>query len=187
VALSTDQLRSRSLVTTLWQLTARGESDPYHFELMLTEDALASGHPDVLRTLRELSEMGFAFALGDFGTAGMQLDQLRKVPLHRVKLGRSFTRDLGDDPAADVLAAAVVKLGAAMRMQITADGIELPEQRERVLRLGYSELQGPLIAPPLPLEALLAFIEAQYARPVSSSSRASPSDGDAAASGEVAA
>ena len=163
IPLSTGQLRSRTLVTTLWQFTAQSDSDPYRFELMLTEDALASGDPDVLRSLRELSEMGFAFALDEFGSAGMRLDQLRKIPLHRVKLGRAFTRDLGDDPAADVLAAAVLKLGLAMRMRITADGIELPEQREKVIRLGYTELQGPLIAPPLPIEDLLGFLDEQRA------------------------
>ena len=146
------------MITTLWQFTAQREFDPFRFELELTESALTADDPDITRSLRDLAEMGFAFALGDFGSAGLRLDQLRKIPLHRVKLGLAFTRDLGDDPAADVLAGAILKLGSTLRIEVTADGIDSPEQREKVLRIGYTQLQGPLIAEPMKPKDLVVFL-----------------------------
>jgi EAL domain-containing protein (putative c-di-GMP-specific phosphodiesterase class I) len=74
---------------------------------------------------------------------------LRRLPVDVLKMDRAFVRALGDDSDAEAVAAAIVALARVYGMEVVAEGVETPEQRDLLTELGCNELQGFLFAPPL--------------------------------------
>jgi predicted signal transduction protein with EAL and GGDEF domain len=124
---------------------------PHRLELEITETSLLHPTQAVLSQLRELREMGVQISLDDFGTGFSSLTQLRSFPFDRIKLDRSFA----DDGA---VVEAVARLGAALGMRTTAEGVETAEQLLRMREGGCTEAQGYLIGRPVPQAELPALI-----------------------------
>ena len=122
-------------------------------EFELTESALQSV-PQVRQRLAELRELGVALALDDFGTGFSSLSSLKTLPLTRLKVDRSFVRDLTHSSKDYAIVHTIVALAQALQLSITAEGVELPQQRELLQRLGVDACQGWLFARALPAEEL---------------------------------
>jgi EAL domain-containing protein (putative c-di-GMP-specific phosphodiesterase class I) len=108
----------------------------------------ATTRAEVLRSLRRL---GVRILIDDFGTGFSSLDRLRRYPIDALKIDRSFVAGLGErDPRADTaLVVAILAMAEALGLDVIAEGVETPEQRDRLLALGCPQAQGFLFARPL--------------------------------------
>jgi EAL domain-containing protein (putative c-di-GMP-specific phosphodiesterase class I) len=97
-----------------------------------------------------LKQEGFTIALDDFGTGYSSLSSLQRFAVDKIKIDRSFIRNLeADDREAEALVDAIIKLGRALRLDIIAEGVETPRQRERLMQCGCTHFQGFLLGKPV--------------------------------------
>ncbi len=99
-------------------------------------------------------------ALDDFGTGYSSLTYLKRFPLHKLKIDRTFIASLHEDEADAAIVAAIVQMGHAMKMAVVAEGVELPAQHHRLQQLGCDQFQGFLYAPAVPADAFERLVAA---------------------------
>lgn len=157
VNLSPAQFRDENLATVVAEVLARHRLNPRLFEIEVTENVLLDGGSDISKILTALHDLGVSIAFDDFGTGYASLSHLRRFPIERIKIDRQFVRDM-DGGGGGTIAHAITSLGIALGMQVTAEGIETPEQ-ELLLRLsGCHEVQGWLYSKALPADEAAAYL-----------------------------
>ncbi len=140
----------------------REEGLPAHLlEIELTETVLMENMDACASTLHRLSQLGVHLAIDDFGTGYSSLAYLRRLPMKRLKIDRSFIRDLPDQEHSRMIVKAIIALSHGLGLAVTAEGVETPEQIEYLVDAGCDVLQGFAFARPMPLEQ---FEEMQAAR-----------------------
>jgi diguanylate cyclase (GGDEF)-like protein len=149
VNISPVQLRDPNFTDDLMALIKRHGVEPTAMELELTEGILVNNPTIAKRKLAALKELGFGLSLDDFGTGFSSIGYLRQFPFDRLKVDRSFVREIGLNPTANALIQSVVSLGDAMSLAVVAEGIENAEQLA-LLRLVQCEfIQGFFISRPI--------------------------------------
>jgi diguanylate cyclase (GGDEF)-like protein/PAS domain S-box-containing protein len=118
-------------------------------ELELTESILIQDAQEALRRLRALAEIGVKLAIDDFGTGYSSLGYLKRFPIHRLKIDRSFVKGLPDDESDAAIVHAIVDLVRALRLEVVAEGVETEAQRQFLMHAGCTQYQGFLFAPAL--------------------------------------
>jgi EAL domain-containing protein (putative c-di-GMP-specific phosphodiesterase class I) len=157
VNLSPAQFRDETFPTTIAEVLARHRLNPRLFEIEVTENILLDEGADIRKMLAALHDLGVSIAFDDFGTGYASLSHLRRFPIQRIKIDREFVRDM-DGGGGATIAHAITSLGIALGMQVTAEGIETPEQ-ELLLRLsGCHEVQGWLYSKALPADEAAAYL-----------------------------
>ena len=155
INLSAEQLRQKSLPETVRAALVASAVDPADLELELTETVVMQDAEVSVRTLRRVSDLGVSIAVDDFGTGYSSLSYLRRLPLRRLKIDRSFVRDILSCRETAEIVRAIVSLAASLDLQVTAEGVETREQLEALQRLGCENFQGfycsaPVAAAQLP-------------------------------------
>lgn len=130
---------------------------PRCIEIELTETVLQTG-PATIETLRQLRELGVAIALDDFGTGYSSLSSLEQLPLTRVKLDRSLIASIHTSARSLAIARAIIGLCKGLELEVTAEGIESPEQLAVLLEAPSLCLQGYLLAQPVSSDDLPAVL-----------------------------
>jgi EAL domain-containing protein (putative c-di-GMP-specific phosphodiesterase class I) len=118
-------------------------------ELELTESILVQDANEALARLSQLSQRGIRLAIDDFGTGYSSLSYLKRFPIDRLKIDRSFVKGVPTDESDSAIVRAVVQLAQALGMKVIAEGVETEPQRAFLLELGCDEFQGFLYAPAL--------------------------------------
>ena len=118
-------------------------------ELEITERVLMSHLEENLETLRRLGALGVRVAVDDFGTGYSSLAYLRHLPVHKLKIDRSFLRAIDSHPTDEAIVRAIAALGKALDIAVAAEGIENEAQLARLLALGCDEWQGHYFSAPL--------------------------------------
>jgi diguanylate cyclase (GGDEF)-like protein len=127
---------------------------PYHaVQLEITEHVLLEERENAVSRMQELARLGIRFALDDFGTGYSNLSYLRQLPLHALKIDRSFICDLEQRADARAIAHAISRLGHALGLSVVAEGVETEAQWRLAVELGCDEIQGFLAAKPAPADA----------------------------------
>jgi diguanylate cyclase (GGDEF)-like protein/PAS domain S-box-containing protein len=142
---------------------------PELLELELTESILIRDAEDALHRLQALHALGVGLAIDDFGTGYSSLGYLKRFPIHRLKIDRSFVSHLPGDAGDQALVNAIVQLGRAMKLTVIAEGVETEPQRQFLRDAGCDEFQGYLYAPALDaaaFEARLGMAAAPAAQPI---------------------
>jgi diguanylate cyclase (GGDEF)-like protein len=142
VNLSPVQFRSRSLAATVIGALATSGLAPSRLELEITESVLLEHNEATLATLHHLRDLGVRISMDDFGTGYSSLSYLRSFPFDKIKIDRSFTRDLDTTPDSVAIVRAVASLGKSLGITTTAEGVETPRQLEIVRSEGCNEVQG---------------------------------------------
>jgi EAL domain-containing protein (putative c-di-GMP-specific phosphodiesterase class I) len=127
--------------------------DPKLLELELTESLLLSNEDVVFQVLGQLQAMGLKLAIDDFGTGYSSLSYLKQFPVSKLKIDRSFIRDLGtndDDDAA--ITAAIITMAKCLHLKVTAEGVENETQLSLLRRHSCDEVQGYLLSRPVSAE-----------------------------------
>ncbi|MBN1171834.1 MAG: EAL domain-containing protein [Micromonosporaceae bacterium] len=153
VNLSVRQIRDHRIVDDVSAALTDTGLDPKTLQLELTESAVM-GTPEPLETLQELAELGVSIAIDDFGTGYSNFVYLRSLPVHSLKLAGSFVAGLRPrerpDPVDEQIIAAVINLAHALRLTVTAEGVETEQQATRLAALGCDTGQGWYYAVPGP-------------------------------------
>ena len=119
-------------------------------EIELTESILIGNVEEVLLILRQLADLGVRLAIDDFGTGYSSLAYLKRFPIQRLKIDRSFVSHLPQDESDVAITHAVINLGHALHLKVIAEGVETEQQRAFLQQAGCDEFQGFLMSPALP-------------------------------------
>ena len=152
------QLRHPRFVDATLKACRNAQISYGRLELEVTETALM-GDIDVVNThLAVLRSTGIRIALDDFGTGYSSLHHLHRCAVDRVKIDQSFVRSLDGGSEASAIIKAVIQLGHAMGLQVTAEGVETEAQRSFLLDAGVDEMQGYLFSRPIDEHAFAAMM-----------------------------
>ena len=154
VNLSPAQFRSRGVVNAVLTALAYSRLPADRLELEITKSVLLGETDANLATLHQLREIGVRISMDDFGTGYSSLSYLRCFPFDKIKIDRSFVRELSERPDCVAIIRAVAGLGSSLGIATTAEGIETVEQLECVRAEGCTEVQGFLFSPPRPASEL---------------------------------
>jgi diguanylate cyclase (GGDEF)-like protein len=163
VNLSAMQFKGRHLVETVFSALAASGLEPQRLELEITESILLEDSEATLATLHRLRGLGVQIALDDFGTGYSSLSYLRKFPFDRIKIDRSFVKDIAEETGSLNIVRAVTAMAAGLGMATTAEGVETREQLERVRKEGCTEMQGYFFSPPRPIGDIERLLEKERA------------------------
>jgi diguanylate cyclase (GGDEF)-like protein len=155
VNLAARQLRDARIVDTVKQALQSTGLMPSSLELEITESSIMVdiGHATAL--LHELKALGVAISIDDFGTGYSSLSALRNFPVDKLKIDRSFIHEIETVPSAAAVVLAVISFARTLGMRVIAEGVETAGQAAFLERHGCDEIQGFLIARPLPSGQLL--------------------------------
>jgi len=163
VNLSALQFRRAGLIETVAGALERSGLPPHLLELELTESILLQDVENNLDTVRRLKALGVRLSIDDFGTGYSSLSYLKRFAVDRLKIDRSFVRDISTDPDDAAIVRAVIQLARSLRLGIIAEGVETQEQLAFLREEGCQEVQGFLFSRPLAPAALEAFLRGQMA------------------------
>jgi diguanylate cyclase (GGDEF)-like protein/PAS domain S-box-containing protein len=149
VNVSPVQFRNQTLALNVATALAETGIVPSRLELEITEAVLMRDDEAALATLHQLRALGVKIALDDFGTGYSSLSYLHRFPFDKIKIDRSFVKNIGDEGASSAIIQAVVNIATASNMTTTAEGVEQEWQRELLRELGCTEMQGYLFSPPV--------------------------------------
>ena len=158
VNLSPVQFRAPGLVAAVFSALVNAQLPATRLDLEITEAVLLNDSESTLTTLGQLRELGVRISMDDFGTGYSSLSYLQKFPFNKIKIDQSFVRNLGERDEALAIIRAVTGMGRSLGITTTAEGVETPEQLEKLKLEGCTEVQGYYLGKPQPLAATLSLI-----------------------------
>jgi diguanylate cyclase (GGDEF)-like protein len=161
INVSPRQLLDYRFVERVQELLREYALPPECIEIELTESVLQTGHATI-EALKRLRALGLAIALDDFGTGYSSLASLEQLPLTRIKLDRSLIASIDSNPRSAAIARAIMSLCQGLGLEITAEGVERPEQFALLFGHRAMYMQGYLLARPAPagdLEAMMRTVQ----------------------------
>ncbi len=161
INISAQQLRHENLLQMVRGALACYELSPHDIELEVTESTAMHSPETTLSILDQLSAMGIKLAIDDFGTGYSSLAYLKHMPIQRLKLDRSFVLDIESDANDAAICSATIALGHSLGLELVAEGVETPAQRDFLADLGCDVLQGYLYSKPMPYEDTVAYLQAR--------------------------
>jgi diguanylate cyclase (GGDEF)-like protein/PAS domain S-box-containing protein len=146
VNVSALQFRQPGFVEGVAQALRSAGLPPQRLELELTESILIQHADETLARLHALRQLGVKLAIDDFGTGYSSLGYLKRLPIGRLKIDRSFVKDLPSDASDAGIVHAIVNLGRALSLEVIAEGVETEAQRAFLRHAGCDQFQGFLFA-----------------------------------------
>jgi len=159
VNLSAKQFRHGDLTAVVCSALEDAQLQPGYLELELTESSIMHDAEASAATLQLLSTMGVHISIDDFGTGYSSLSYLWRLPLDKLKIDRSFVRELLSNPDDVVIVKAIISLAHSLRLGVVAEGVETQEQLEHLRELGCDQYQGFFCSPAVPPDAFIALIK----------------------------
>jgi diguanylate cyclase (GGDEF)-like protein len=144
VNLSARQFRQEGLVRLVSRVLEETGVDPSSLEMELTESTVMHSVEAAIATLQGLKSLGISLSVDDFGTGYSSLAYLKNLPIDKLKIDRSFVRDIGngDDAGEGILAQAIISLGHNLHLHVVAEGVETDAQVRFLRRHKCDEVQG---------------------------------------------
>jgi EAL domain-containing protein (putative c-di-GMP-specific phosphodiesterase class I) len=127
-------------------------------DIEVTESLLVEGAEVNMEKLREIRDLGVGIAIDDFGTGYSSLWYLAKLPVQSLKIDRSFTISMLDDPSAMTLVSTMITLAHSLKLKVIAEGVESEEQAKFLRLLRCDQMQGYLISKALPYGEMTEFL-----------------------------
>ncbi|MCJ8139787.1 EAL domain-containing protein [Falsirhodobacter halotolerans] len=159
VNLSPVQLGNPRFVTNLQAVLDDTGLEPWRLELEVTESAIIADKEWALHMLAQIKDLGVTIAIDDFGTGYSSLETLRSFAFDKIKLDRSFIREVETSRQAKAIVRAILALGRSLEVPILAEGVETLEQLHLLRSEGCDEAQGFLLGRPGRLESVMPDLE----------------------------
>ncbi|HEY3784579.1 MAG TPA: EAL domain-containing protein [Steroidobacteraceae bacterium] len=150
VNLSARQFRQEGLIETVRGALSAAGLEPRYLELELTESAVMQDAEVSVQIMRRLSDLGLRISVDDFGTGYSSLSYLRRLPLDKLKIDRSFIREIVTSRDDAEIVRAIISLAHSLHLKVIAEGVETPEQLAFLRSLACDQYQGYHCSPPLP-------------------------------------
>jgi diguanylate cyclase (GGDEF)-like protein/PAS domain S-box-containing protein len=156
VNVSARQFAQKNLVAIIGRILQESDLSPQHLGVEITESLLMDRPDDAVRTLKTLSGMGVQISIDDFGTGYSSLSYLKRFPLDKIKVDRSFVRDIATDPDDAAIVTAIIAMAHSLNTTVVAEGVETEEQLRFLRERGCDEFQGYYFSRPVPGADLIA-------------------------------
>lgn len=154
VNMSARQFQDAGLTAMVAEVLERTKLDPQWLEIEITESLIMKDVDAAVRRMDELTRLGVGLALDDFGTGYSSLSMLKRFPLSRIKIDRSFISEDPNAPDDAAIVSAIISLAATLGLEVVAEGVETEAQAQFLLAAGCHEIQGFLLGRPEPPEAV---------------------------------
>jgi diguanylate cyclase (GGDEF)-like protein len=159
VNLSARQFIQNNLTSRITCILAETELDPTYLELEITENIAM--RDDKLSTLQELRQMGITISIDDFGTQYSSLSYLKRLPVNKIKIDRSFVHGISQDPKDEAIILAMLLIAHRLNLTTIAEGVETDEQLKFLCANNCQDIQGFLFHRPQPAEQIEEILFAQ--------------------------
>ena len=144
------QLRHRGFIDEVRQVIGIDPRAAAGLELEITESLIMEGVKHNIASLQTIRDMGICIAIDDFGTGFSSLSYLARLPVHTLKIDRSFVIDMTAGPQGLALVSTIIKLAHSLKLKVVAEGVETEEQQRLLHLLNCDEMQGFLFSKPVP-------------------------------------
>ncbi|MGH8262236.1 MAG: EAL domain-containing protein, partial [Steroidobacteraceae bacterium] len=161
VNLSPTQFRQGDIETIIRDALDQAGLEPRFLEVELTESAVMSDPEESISILEKLSEMGVLVSVDDFGTGYSSMSYLRRFPIDKLKVDRSFIHEVMSRPEDASIVQAIVSLAHSLKLKVVAEGVESMEQLDFLKKLGCDQYQGYHYSPALPASQFEELIRAR--------------------------
>lgn len=157
--LATKQLNSDDFIQVLTQTMYEFDFDSSQLELEVTEGQVMINPENSIKKLKGLSSLGIKIAMDDFGTGYSSLAYLKKLPIDKLKIDKSFIKDVHINEDDSAIAKAIIALAKSLNLDIIAEGVENEYQKEFLLNHDCENFQGYLFSKPLPADKMLKLLQ----------------------------
>src|SRR5690606_7134482 len=155
VNVSARQFRQEQFVKTVADVLRETGLDPCYLEIELTESGVMHDAEEFVAMLNELNDLGVQIAIDDFGTGYSSLSYLKRFPVDRLKVDRSFVQDIATDADDATIVRTIIALGHNLGLKVVAEGVETEQQLAFLRENHCDEFQGYLFGEPLPADELV--------------------------------
>ena len=162
VNVSSIQLRHRDFVELVKRTLAEGAKEP-GIDIEITESVIMDDVAGTIEKLKTIRDLGISIAIDDFGTGYSSLGYLARLPVHSLKIDRSFIMTMVDNPDTMTLVSTVISLAHSLRLKVVAEGVETEDQAKVLRLLRCDEMQGYLVGRPVPVKDLTALLASAMA------------------------
>ena len=159
VNISGVQFRQNNFAETVAKVLEDTGLNPQYLELELTESILMKTTEPVIETLKELKSLGVKLAIDDFGTGYSSLSYLKRFPLDKLKIDRSFVRDLIVNADDKEIIIAIIAIAHSLNLKVIAEGVETQQQLSFLSEKGSDGIQGFFLSSPIPAEPLTHYFK----------------------------
>ena len=158
VNLSAVQFKRHDLVADVARVLEKTGLEGCYLELEVTESVLLEDVATLTNTLLHLKNLGVKIAIDDFGTGYSSLSYLKRFPIDKIKIDRSFIRDLPDDADDSAITSAIISMAQSLRIKVIAEGVETEEQLQFLRARQCDEIQGFCFSRPVPATELATLL-----------------------------
>ncbi|NYH18324.1 sensor domain-containing protein [Paraburkholderia bryophila] len=159
VNLSARVFQQRDIAKLVMQVLAETGLEPQYLELELTESTIMRNAEEAVSMLNELHALGIGLAIDDFGTGYSSLSYLKRFPVDRLKIDRSFVSDIGVSADDETITSAIIALAHSLKLQVIAEGVETSAQLDFLRERACDEMQGFYFAKPMGTEAIAKLLK----------------------------
>ncbi|GAB2880513.1 hypothetical protein GCM10027046_05760 [Uliginosibacterium flavum] len=166
INISALQFQQADFVEKVARIISETGANPREIELEITESALLASTDELVAQLERVRALGVTLALDDFGTGYSCLAYLKRLPIERLKIDRSFVKDLPGDAEDAAIASATLSMARDLGMDVVAEGVENQAQCDYLIERRCRSIQGYFISKPLSADALTAWLRARGLAPL---------------------
>jgi diguanylate cyclase (GGDEF)-like protein len=161
INMSAQQFRQKNLVSIVKSALENANLEPTYLEIELTESAVMHNAAESAAILEQLSRIGVHISIDDFGTGYSSLNYLRRFPLDKLKIDRTFIKDVVANSEDAAIVQAIISLAHSLRLKVIAEGVETEQQLEFLRSLGCDQYQGFFCSPAMMPEAFAEMMRAK--------------------------
>jgi EAL domain-containing protein (putative c-di-GMP-specific phosphodiesterase class I) len=164
INVSVQQLLYEGFHDTLIQLCDKHDYDHSRLSIEVTESLFIEELDKARHILEQIQQSGFGISLDDFGTGYSSLSVLNSLPIHELKIDKSFVHNILDSDQERLLIQSIISLGKSLNIPVVAEGVELQAQADMLNRFGCDLFQGYLFARPMRQTELTGFLQRYRSR-----------------------
>jgi len=153
------QLRTDKFMNFVKSKLKKYNVKPSQIEIEITETAMSDNIDVLISELQKINKLGICISMDDFGTGHASLDYLRKLPLDRLKIDRSFIQDIGNDDCDEEIIKVVIAIAKKMSLDLVAEGVETKEQLAFLFHEECDVIQGFYFSKPVTAESFVKYLE----------------------------
>lgn len=153
INISAKQFHQPDFLSQIIRLIDRHTINPKRLKLELTESLLLDNIEQTITKMKVLADIGIQFSLDDFGTGYSSLQYLKRLPLHQLKIDKSFVDNIVDDGDDQIIVRTIIAMAHSLGLTVIAEGVETQEQRQQLFNEGCTQYQGYLYSKPLAIDS----------------------------------
>jgi EAL domain-containing protein (putative c-di-GMP-specific phosphodiesterase class I) len=148
------QLEKGDFIVKLKEMFEKNQISPKYFGLEITEEGIMKDPENNIKLLKEIKNLNITLSIDDFGTGYSSFAYLRKLPIDKLKIDRTFIKDIPQNEDDKVITSSIIALAKQLKLKTIAEGVETEEQKDFVFSHGCDAIQGYYYSPPIPADEI---------------------------------